>query len=260
MPMNHANEVYRNLLEHIMKEGCGVDPRGMHTKEVLGHTTTCDMKSPIVTIPERDLGYKFMFAEAHWILTGDNRVSTIEPYSKVIKRFSDDNYFYFGAYGPKIVDQLPYVCKSLREDKNTRQAVINIWREKPPVSKDIPCTLSLQFIVRSNVLHVFASMRSNDAWLGWPYDNFNFSMIGLSVCLLMKEIYGITYDLGFLTIFAGSRHLYKENFEQALDVIDSTKYGRTYEVIRPQRYFSFTDLKNCLNDYKDNTDEFLTKT
>ena len=252
MPMNHANEVYRNLIDEVVDRGYGADPRGMFTKEIIGHTTRCDMKSPIVTIPERELGYKFMFAEAYWILSG-----TIKPYSNVIKRFSDDGVFYFGAYGPKIVDQLPYICKSLNEDLTTRQACINIWREKPPVSKDIPCTLSLQFIVRRDTLNVIANMRSNDVWLGWPYDNFNFSMIGLSVCLLMKQMYNKKLNLGMLHNNAGSRHLYKENFEQAYKVTDSKSLGFSYETIRPERFSSFEDLKEELKIYKDNPSEFI---
>ena len=216
------------------------------------------MSSPIVTIPERELGYKFMFAEAHWILSGDNRVSTIKPYSNVIKRFSDDGVFYFGAYGPKVVDQLPYICKALNDDIDTRQACINIWREKPPVSKDVPCTLSLQFLVRRGTLYVIANMRSNDVWLGWPYDNFNFSMIGLSVCLLMKEIHGKDLKLGMLTNNAGSRHLYKENFEKAFKVVDSKEIGNSYPTFKPENFNNFEDLKYRLHAWKDNPSEFFT--
>ena len=258
MPMNHANEVYRNLLDEVEDRGFGADPRGMFTKEIIGHTTRCDMSSPIVTIPERELGYKFMFAEAHWILSGDNRVSTIKPYSNVIKRFSDDGVFYFGAYGPKVVDQLPYICKALNDDIDTRQACINIWREKPPVSKDVPCTLSLQFLVRRGTLYVIANMRSNDVWLGWPYDNFNFSMIGLSVCLLMKEIHGKDLKLGMLTNNAGSRHLYKENFEKAFKVVDSKEIGNSYPTFKPENFNNFEDLKYRLHAWKDNPSEFFT--
>ena len=57
--------------------------------------------------------------------------------------------------------------------------IINIWRENPRSSKDIPCTLSLQFFLREASdqlwLHTIATMRSNDAWLGVPYDTFNFN-------------------------------------------------------------------------------------
>jgi len=101
-------------------------------------------------------------------------------------------------------------------------------------------------------------MRSNDIWLGWPYDNFNFSMIGLSVCLLMREMYNKKLELGMLINNAGSRHLYKENFEKAYKVMDSKEIGKSYETIRPERFTSFEDLKNELNIYKDNPNEFFS--
>ena len=100
-------------------------------------------------------------------------------------------------------------------------------------------------------------MRSNDVWLGWPYDNFNFSMIGLSVCLLMRQMHNKKLKLGMLTNNAGSRHLYKENFEKAYKVADSTDLGFGYETITPERFSSFEDLKNELKVYKDNPSEFL---
>ena len=43
--------------------------------------------------------------------------------------------------------------------------------------KDIPCTVSLQFLIRENKLHLFVNMRSNDVFLGLPHDIFCFTMI-----------------------------------------------------------------------------------
>ena len=57
---------------------------------------------------------------------------------------------------------------------------------------------------------------------------------------------------------AGSRHLYKENFEKAYKVMDSKEIGKSYETIRPERFTSFEDLKNELNIYKDNPNEFFS--
>jgi thymidylate synthase len=194
-------------------------PRGLETLEKINHTTMCDMRYPVITNKKRELGYRFMVAEAHWILTGNNKLSTIKPFSKNIARFSDDGYFFRGAYGPKIVDQLQYVCRILNDDINTRQAVINIWRESPYDTDDVPCTISFQFIIRENKLNVIANMRSNDLWLGWPYDNFNFSMLGAYVALLMWDIYRMDLDLGVTVINAGSRHLYQSDHDKALECV-----------------------------------------
>ena len=221
--MHNTNQEWLYTLKQIAQYGELADPRGRECHEILQHKTVVDMNNPILTIPERKLGYKFMAAEAAWILSGDNRVSTIAPYSKMIKRFSDDGITYHGAYGPKIRDQIRYVARTLIQDNSSRQAVINIWRENPPETKDVPCTLSLQFVIRNGYLHCFDTMRSSDIWLGWPYDVFNMSMVSRYLIAYMKQIGAIVPQLGKLYLTAGSQHLYAAQADQAAKIL--SKYG-----------------------------------
>lgn len=227
-----VNTVWLNLLADIFNKGSNCTPRGKPTRELLGHQTRINMAYPILTEPTRKLGYRFQAAEAAWILSGDNRVSTIAPYSKAISNFSDDGFMFFGAYGPKIVDQLPYVARALTDDADSRQAVLTIWRQSPPKVRDIPCTVSLQWLIRGEKLHCLASMRSSDAWLGWPYDVFNFSMVSLYLLNLLQTIFKESelfqrLELGDLILTAGSQHLYQEQWEGALKAIEAWDYGET---------------------------------
>jgi thymidylate synthase len=189
----------------------------MKTLELIASSRTFNMSQPIVTVARRELGYRFMAAEAAWIMSGDDRVESLASYSKEISRFSDNGLTFFGAYGPKIRSQLGYIIRTLTRDPDSRQAVINIWRENPPDTRDVPCTLSLQFILRNGCLHCVTTMRSSDAWLGWPYDVFNFTMITWLVALyLAKAKPEQPPSLGTLTLRAGSQHLYEKNLETAV--------------------------------------------
>lgn len=216
-----ANDEWFTTLCLLMRKSKSheVDPKGKKTFEILNHSTIVNMREPIVSYEKRKLGYKFMAAEAFWILSGRNDVKYINKYSDMICRFSDDGYFFNGAYGPMIVDQLTYVVNELIRDKQTRQAVISIWRPNPRPSKDIPCTISAQFMVRHGKLHVFDTMRSSDIWLGWPYDVFNFSMLAAYVSLLYKMKTKETLDLGNLYLTAASQHLYESDMDEALEVV-----------------------------------------
>ena len=107
--VNTTNMNWQGLLNVVMTHGHETSPRGQKTKELLGVKTMIDMTQPVITISERKLGYRFMAAEAAWIMSGDNRVATISPYSKAISNFSDDGILFFGAYGPRIRDQLGHV-------------------------------------------------------------------------------------------------------------------------------------------------------
>ena len=189
-------------------------PRHLNIKELMNDGFIVDMDKPIISLPERKLNYNFMTGEAWWILDGRNDVKSLKQYMGVIERYSDDGIRFFGAYGPKIIDQLSYCIKTLVKDRDSRQACLTIWRQNPPYSKDIPCTLSLQFFLRENKLYTIANMRSQDIWLGLPYDAFNFSAISFFVCLSLRNIFP-TIKLGELYINAASRHLYETNDKEA---------------------------------------------
>jgi thymidylate synthase len=203
------------LLSDVYFNGRPVNPRGKETREILGRSMTINMNNPVVCVRERKLGYHFMAAEAAWIMSGDNRVKTIAPFSKMISNFSDDGERFFGAYGPRIIDQVGHIVKSLVNDRESRQAVLTIWRQNPPITKDVPCTISAQWMIREDKLHCFLNMRSSDAWMGVPYDIFNFSCLSLGIMkqinTFMKKECIIT--LGELYFNAASQHLYKEQFE-----------------------------------------------
>ncbi len=224
-----ADEAWVKLIRTVFDEGQDVRPRTILCREILAHTSHVDMSRPITTVRPR-LGYKFLFAEAWWILTGRNDVESIRPYSPHIASYSNDGIRFDGSYGPRIVDQLRYVCDTLEADWASRQAVLEIWRPNPRESRDVPCTLTVQWMIRKRVnefgeesyyLHCFDTMRSSDAWLGWPYDCFNFSMLSAYILLMLRDrdkdrcagggqdsrVVG-KLKLGNLHLTAASQHLY----------------------------------------------------
>jgi len=212
-------------------------PRGKHNRERLGDLIVVNMMHPVLTIKRRNLGYRFLCAEPAWMLSGDNRVATIKAYSKMISYFSDDGETFFGAYGPKIIEQLPYVLGSLLADRDGRQAVINIWRESPPVTKDPPCTLSCQFLIRNNHLDLFVNMRSSDVWLGVPYDVFNFAMLAGYVILKLGDP---TLKPGTLFQYAGSRHLYEPEWKIARELLEHADFP----LFTPEPFDPMVQFKN----------------
>jgi len=249
--MKDINLKYKKKLWEIYNQPDFIcKPRGLKITEKLNNSWIIDMDDPIITLPERKLSYSFMFGEAAWMLEGKNDVESVSKYVDGVKRFSDDGVTFFGAYGPKIITQTSYVVDTLIKDNDSRQGVLNIWRENPRSSKDIPCTLSLQFFLREasdNLwLHTIATMRSNDAWLGTPYDTFNFSAISfyIACCLNFR---GLKCKLGSLNIQAGSRHIYENDFKK-LDTIFNSNYHDESEL-------SFNSL---IEKYKDSPKKFIS--
>lgn len=238
---NFTNLVWKKKLrecsrtfDHIVR------PRGMEVKEVIGSSYRVPLPA-YIDLKSRNTNYSFMFGEAWWIVSGSNRLSDIRHYMESYKNFSDDQQFLRGAYGPKVVDQLPYVVDALIADHDSRQAVMTIWRERPGAGKDIPCTVAAQFFIRDNRLSMIATMRSNDVVLGFTYDVFTFSMIAKAVQLLINERGDYKVGLGFLQVNPGSLHLYETHYEKVdkwltdeeispiRDVVDGISTAKTYE-------------------------------
>lgn len=224
-----ASDAWQFQLERLLQSEHRQAPRGLPCRREHHATLAIDMRYPNVCVPARHLSYVFMAAEALWILSGSDKVKDIAPYNKQISQFSDDGQVFAGAYGPKVVDQLEYVVSCLGRDRDSRQAVLNIWRENPGPSKDIPCTLSLTFEIAEavykdrifDVLNCHAFMRSSDIWLGLPYDLFNFSMIAAKVAWLYNGLMrkgGVKHlqlSLGTLFWTAVNSHLYEKDVEDA---------------------------------------------
>lgn len=212
---NYANDLWLKLLDVLLKQGQVVNPRGMATKEIIPvHLALTDSLNNLITVAARKLNYPFMVAEWFWIMAGQNDVETISFYNKQIGQFSDDGSIFYGAYGTKVRPQLEYVLSTLRRDPASRQAVLTIWREIPPATKDVPCTVSMQFLVRNGKVHCIVNMRSSDAWLGLPYDIFNFTRIQAWVAAALEM------DPGEYHMTLGSSHLYQRNWEQARTIVN----------------------------------------
>ena len=233
-----------SALDAVLASGRLVSPRGQLTKELAQFTLEVDMRRPVLLVPERKLSYQFMAAEAYWILTADETVAGIAPWNPRIADFSDDGKVFYGAYGPRIHEQLNYVLNKLLEDPDTRQAGLTIWRPNPPPTRDPPCTITIFFGLRGGLLNTHVFMRSNDQWLGLPYDVFNFSMLAHLVCARYNTTRAMALRAaaeakaalerqayrpfsfrplapGTLYLTAASSHLYEQHWELAKSIVAS---------------------------------------
>lgn len=174
----------------------------------------------IVTSPIRKLPMRYAVGELAWYLSGSNRVSDISRFAKKWVDISDDGETNNSAYGYRIFtkfgfDQWEYVKSLLLKDPNSRQAVIHIKNADDSPTKDTPCTVYLQFFIRDGKLNLSVHMRSNDIWMGVPYDMFSFCF------LQMKMAMELGVEIGEYHHYAGSLHMYARDWETAQKTVDS---------------------------------------
>lgn len=213
--------IWSQLGTRLLYSGKESAPRKLRTKEILNMSIHCsDLLNNILISPSRNLNFKFMVAEWLWIMGGFDEVEMLATYNSVMKEYSDDGAILNGAYGPRLMPQIPYILNNLAYS-DSRQAVATIWTPSPKPSKDIPCTISIQFLIRDDKLHCTVNMRSSDFWLGLPYDFFNFSQIANTVAAMMLvEPASITMNLA-------SSHLYEQDWEKTAGAIKEYEDAKT---------------------------------
>jgi thymidylate synthase len=148
-----------------------------------------------------------------WYLSGENNLVFIDYYlPDHYTKESDDKVTVRSAYGERLfnhrgVNQIQTVIELLKKKPTTRRAIIQLF-DASDLECDyasIPCTCTLQFLVRDNKLNMFVSMRSNDAYIGLAHDVFAFTMIQELVARSIKM------ELGEYKHSAGSLHLYEKH-------------------------------------------------
>lgn len=152
-------------------------------------------KEPVTTIyayptervlfsPKRNANPVFHLMESLWMLAGRNDTAFLTPFVKRIGDYSDDGMTLWGAYGFRWreffgYDQLDAITAAIRQDPNTRRAVLAMWngmqREDENESdlavaanggKDVPCNTHVYFDARDGRLNMTVCCRSNDLWWG----------------------------------------------------------------------------------------------
>jgi thymidylate synthase len=211
----HFGDVWGELVDDIVTNGVLVSPRELKTKELTNVTIHVeDGLNNIFYNKIRDLNYRFLIAEWLWIMCGSDDLDTIAKYNDNMRQFSDNGKTLSGAYGPKLGYQWDYIKSCLEKDAS-RQAVSVIWKPSPPNSKDIPCTLTLQWLIREGKLNCTINMRSSDVWLGLPYDFFTFSQM----TNVISAWFGI--PMGSITMNLASSHMYDTHWEKAKKILNS---------------------------------------
>ena len=184
----------------------------------------CNPHHNMVLSPVRRFDPTYGLIEFLWYMSKSDKVDMLLPYAPSYSRFAEDDDRVHGAYGHRIgfntsVDQLSEVIKQLKQHKDTRQAVITLWRPDDILGvhqyKDIPCTLTWHFLVRNGMLHMHCNMRSNDAWLGYPNDVFANTMVMRYVATALG------LDLGTYHHYASSMHVYENRYPEACDIVES---------------------------------------
>ena len=219
-----ASELFTAACQAVLLNGRTACPRALTTTEVIGaHLCLTNPRRRFVDVPPvRVINPAFAVAEALWILSGSDS-PWIFDYNDRLRAYADDGVLR-GAYGPRLrrwdgrVDQLDAVRRQLHEDPESRRGVIQLYDPSRDHRgyRDVPCTLGYRFFIRDGRLIMHTSMRSQDLWLGFPYDIFTTTLTQE----LMAGWLGV--ELGEYHHHVDSLHLYADNAQAAAASLHGT--------------------------------------
>lgn len=240
-----ADDSWLITIDEIKRTGQAVEPqqstgaKGRVSFEIMNHSIAYNMQYPIVTV-KPNTSWIYMAAEAMWVLEGSNRLNWSPEVARIQAPYSDDGKILAGAYGPHFKHQQQYVRDTLNKDRNTRQAVMTLWRRNPLPAKDISCTVSMQFFIRNDTIFTVVNMRSSDAGMGLPYDMLTFA------CLTAEIASGLEHpvELGYCFLNAGSRHIYEDQWDK-LDLETMAFQRYRYE---PWQLWKWPAIKQIMLD------------
>lgn len=209
-----------------MTDGHVRSPRGIKTRD-LGFTVI-ELETPYLAFPygvRPGLSEKIAVAEAVQLIGGFSNVDLMTKASPNFRRFLEPDGHFHGAYGSRVRQQVAQACTKIRRDQATRQAVLTLWDptlDNIPDMKDYPCTVMLQFEVEGDLLCMNVVMRSNDVWLGLPYDLFQFTQLQCTVARSL-DIQPGRYRHTVLSL-----HLYEEDVTATYNLDHSPRPMRSF--------------------------------
>ena len=211
-----VDDLMRYSIKAILAHGVDITATKGPNRELMG--VVLKLTNPRARLSRTETRGKLFSAlgELCWYLDGSDQLDFIEYYIPKYSEFADNLGKLPGAYGPRLfcwnnMNQFSNVTRLLRRKEHSRQAVIQLFSRQDIVSdyKDVTCTCTLHFLVRSGQLDLIVHMRSNDVFIGLSHDIFCFTML--------QEIMTRALDvkLGSYIHMVGSLHLYDENREAA---------------------------------------------
>lgn len=206
-----VDDLMRAAVEAVIADGTHVSPSKGSCRELVAAAFT--LTNPRARVSRSASRGRIFSAlgELCWYLSGSCRTDDIAYYVSMYRRFDEDGIVY-GAYGPRLVcfdgtNQIQYAIRTLRAAPSSRQVVLQLFDHQDVTAPhlDVPCTCTLQYLLRDGELTAITYMRSNDVFRGLPHDLFCFTMLHELIAA------SVGAELGAYHHMVGSLHIYDQD-------------------------------------------------
>ncbi len=224
-------KAYLDLLKDIMENGAVKSDRtGTGTKSVFGRQIRYDLSDGFPILTTKKVHFKSVVNELLWFLSGSTNINDLD--ARIWNEWATPEGDLGPVYGKQwtawptkdgnSINQIDYIVETLKNNPDSRRILFHAWNVEYLPDEGVspqqnaangkmalpPCHLLYQFYVVDNKLSLMCTIRSNDVFLGNP---FNTSQAALWVFMLCQQL---GFEPGELIISIGDAHLYSNHFEQ----------------------------------------------
>lgn len=260
--INQEEIAYLDILRDLITKGNVRQTRNSITKTLFSRNLTFDLKNSFPLLTTKKMFFRGIFEELMFFIRGNTNTKILEE--KGVKIWKDNttrtfldnvglNHYQEGDMGPmygyqlrffnanykdcndnylnKGVDQLKYVIDIILKDPFSRRIIMTTFNPAQVNEGCLfPChSLMIQFYIREeNDIYYLSQqnyIRSNDIFLGNPYNIASFALMSYLLCHHLNYITKSNkYKPDMLYITLGDYHLYKDHYEAAQEQINRTPY------------------------------------
>jgi len=225
---------YLDLLSDVMENGTDKGDRtGTGTRSVFGRQIRYDLAKGFPLLTTKKLHFKSIAYELLWFLSGDTNIQFLTDNGVSIwNEWATPEGELGPVYGAqwrrwpghdgKHYDQVQALVEGLQNNPNSRRHIISGWNVALLPEESIspqenaaagrmalpPCHAFYQFYVANGKLSGSLYIRSNDLFLGHPY---NTASLALLTHMLAQQC---DLNVGDIIISIGDAHIYHNHFEQ----------------------------------------------
>ena len=222
---------YLELLREVRLNGTPKGDRtGTGTLSVFGRQLKFDLSLGFPLLTTKKVHFPSVFYEWKWFVSGSTNINDLK--ATIWDEWATEDGELGPIYGKQwtawptkdggTINQIDYVVNTLKKNPDSRRILFHGWNVEYLPDESVgpqenvengkmalpPCHLLYQFYVAENKLSLMMTIRSNDLFLGCP---FNISQAALWVHVLAQQC---DLGLGELTVSIGDAHIYSNHIEQ----------------------------------------------
>ena len=222
---------YLDLLRHVKDHGLRKEDRtGTGTLSVFGHQMRFDLQQGYPLATTKKVFFKGLAVEMLWFLQGGTNVRFLnENGVHIWDPWADEEGNLGPVYGKQWrdwvapsgehIDQIARVMENIRTKPDSRRHIVTAWNVADLGNMALPpCHMTFQFYVGAGRLSCQLYVRSNDLFLGAP---FNIAQYALLTHMMAQQC---DLEPGELVYTIGDAHLYLNHLEQVEEQLSRTPY------------------------------------